>query len=166
MILLNNPQTVRNRPYVSKGVDGQEKPTHCGTKAADVLDKLWSRQTNANPLIILVHLQLLWLHNDYKFKVLPDLLPFGRKCVKCGHPRLNGSREITPDLVGSGIFDSVFRYNLRPEIDNDVISSLSIDCIGIDVQVKFGDSRSNGSRDIPGGDFVPNKRIWRRLPMP
>ena len=32
---------------------------------------------NANPLNILVHLQLLWLHNAYQFKVLLHLLPFG-----------------------------------------------------------------------------------------
>ena len=33
---------------------------------------------NANPLNILVHLQLLGLHNAYQFKVLLYRLPFGR----------------------------------------------------------------------------------------
>ena len=33
---------------------------------------------NANPLNILVQLQLLWFHNTYQFKVLLHLRPFGR----------------------------------------------------------------------------------------
>ena len=36
----------------------QEKPTNCGTKAADVLDKFVTRKRNANPLNIWVHLQM------------------------------------------------------------------------------------------------------------
>ena len=36
---------------------------------------LLADKLNANPLNILVHLQLLWLHNAYQFQVL---LPFGR----------------------------------------------------------------------------------------
>ena len=39
---------------------------------------------------------------------------------------------------------SVFPYNLRPEVDNDVISSMAIGNVGVDVSIKFGDSRSNG----------------------
>ena len=46
----------------------------------------------------------------------------------------------------------------RPEIDNDVISSLAVDNDGIDVPIKFGDSRSNGFRDIRGAYFVSNDR--------
>ena len=45
---------------------------------------------------------------------------------------------------------TVFRYNFRPEVDNDVIS-------GVVVCVKFGDSWSNGFRGIRGADFVANE---------
>ena len=44
----------------------------------------------------------------------------------------------------------LFRYNFRPEVYNDGIVSM-------DVLVKLGDSRSNGSRDIRGADFVSNE---------
>ena len=49
-----------------------------------------------------------------------------------------------------------------PEIDNDVISGLAVDNVGLDVSIKFGDSRSNGFRDIRGADFVSNKRMNER----
>ena len=45
----------------------------------------------------------------------------------------------------------------RPEVDNDVISGMTVDNVGMDVHVKFGDSRSNGFRDIRGADFVSNE---------
>ena len=51
------------------------------------------------------------------------------KFVKCGHPRLNRSREIPLEAVGSGIFDS-FCYNFQPEVDSDVISGVAIDFVG------------------------------------
>ena len=75
------------------------------------------------------------------------------KCVKFRDPRLNRSREIPSKAVRDGILDSVFRYNFRPEVENDVISSVAVDYVGMDGSVKFGDSRSNGFRDIRGGDF-------------
>ena len=50
-------------------------------------------------------------------------------------------------------------YNFRPEVDNDVISGVVVDNAGMDVHVKFGYSRSNGSRDIRGADFVSNEHI-------
>ena len=56
----------------------QEKPTNCGTKAGDVLATFLPKNFNANLLNILVHMQLLRLHNAYNFKVLLNLLPFGR----------------------------------------------------------------------------------------
>ena len=31
---------------------------------------------------------------------------------------------------------------------NDVISGVAVDHVGVDVHIKFGDSMSNGSRDI------------------
>ena len=37
----------------------QEKPTNCGTKAADVLANFEQANFNVNPLKSLVHLQLL-----------------------------------------------------------------------------------------------------------
>ena len=40
---------------------------------------------------------------------------------------------------------------------NNVISSVAEETIGMDVHVKFGDSRSNGSRDIRGVDCVMNE---------
>ena len=52
---------------------------------------------------------------------------------------------------------SLFRYNFRPEVGDDVISGLVVEHFGMDVTVKFGDSRSNGSRDIRGAGFVSNE---------
>ena len=49
------------------------------------------------------------------------------------------------------------------EVDNDVISGVAVDNVGVDVCGKFGDSRSNGFRDIRGVDFVSNERTGRSL---
>ena len=38
----------------------------------------------------------------------------------------------------------------RPEVDNDVISGVAVDNVGMDVPIKFCDSRSNGFLDIRG----------------
>ena len=51
-----------------------------------------------------------------------------------------------------------FRYNRRPEVDNVVISSVAIDYVSMDIRVKSGDSRSNGSGDIRGAAFVSYER--------
>ena len=56
----------------------KEELTNCGTKAADLLDHFLPANFNANPLNILAHLQQLWLHNAYQFKVLVHLSPFAR----------------------------------------------------------------------------------------
>ena len=64
------------------------------------------------------------------------------KHVKFNDPGLNRSRDILPEAVGGGIFDCFFRYNVRPEVDNDVISGVAVDHVGVDVRVKFCDSRS------------------------
>ena len=53
----------------------------------------------------------------------------------------------------------------RLEIDNDVISGVAVDNVGVDVHIKFGDSRSNGFRDIRGADFVSNKRTNIKWPI-
>ena len=44
----------------------------------------------------------------------------------------------------------LFRYNFRPEVDNYVVSGVAVDYDDVDVRLQFGDSRSNGSRDIRG----------------
>ena len=51
----------------------------------------------------------------------------------------------------------------RPEVDNDVISGVTVYNVGMDVPIKFGDSRSYGLRGIRGADFVSNERT---LPKP
>ena len=70
------------------------KVHNCRTKAADVLDKFLAGKHNANPLNILVHLQLLSLHSAYQFKVLFHLLPFGRNLnAEFGDPNFGGYGE-------------------------------------------------------------------------
>ena len=59
--------------------------------------------------------------------------------VKFGRPRLNHSREISPEAFGSGVFESFFLCNFRPEVASDVISGVAIDYVGLDAQVEFGD---------------------------
>ena len=85
-------------------------------------------------------------------------LMFHDTCVKFHDPCLNRSWEIPPEAVGGGILDS-FCYNFQLKVDTDVISGLAVDYVGMDVDVKFGDSRSNGSRDIRKTDFVSNEYI-------
>ena len=58
------------------------------------------------------------------------------KYAKFGDPCSNRSQEIPPEAVESGIFDSLFRYNFRREVDNDVVSGVAIDY----VHVQFGDT--------------------------
>ena len=69
--------------------------------------------------------------------------------MKWGHPRLK-PREIPPEAVERGILN-LFRYNFRPDVDNDVISSATVEYVSMDGYLKFGDSRSNGSRDFSRG---------------
>ena len=47
----------------------QEKPTSCGTKDADVPDKFLTGKHNANPLNILVHLQLPCAQRGMEFEL-------------------------------------------------------------------------------------------------
>ena len=49
---------------------------------------------------------------------------------------------------------TVFPYNFRPEGDNDVISGMTVDNVGMDDPIKFGDSRSNDFQDVRGDVFV------------
>ena len=57
------------------------------------------------------------------------------KCVKFCGPSLNCSREIPPEAIGGGIYDSFFRYNFRLEADNDVISDVAVDNVDVYVRV-------------------------------
>ena len=49
------------------------------------------------------------------------------KPVKFRDPRLNRFREIPPEAVGSGIFNSFFCDNVRLEVDSDVISGVAVE---------------------------------------
>ena len=80
--------------------------------------------------------------------IVPD------KRVKFRDPCPNRSRECPPETV---IFDS-FCDNVRLEADNDAISGVAVDFLGMDIHVKLGDSRSKGSRDIRWVHFVSNGR--------
>ena len=60
---------------------------------------------------------------------------WGRLFVKVHGPSSNRSREIPPEAVGGGSFDSCFRHNLRPDVDNDVLSGMAVDNFGMDVRV-------------------------------
>ena len=44
------------------------------------------------------------------------------------------------------------------EADNDVISGMAVYNVGMDVPIKFGDSRSNGFGYIRGADLVSDER--------
>ena len=70
--------------------------------------------------------------------VVPD------KVVKFRAAHLNRSREIPSEAVVGDIFNGFS----RPEVVVDVLSSVDVKRLGVDVRVKFGDSRSNSSRDI------------------
>ena len=76
--------------------------------------------------------------------------------VKFGDLRTNLSREIPPEAVRGGIF-YVFGCSFRPEVVHDIISGANVGRVGMDVPVKFGDSRSNRSRDIRLPYFAMNK---------
>ena len=57
-----------------------------------------------------------------------------------------------------------FRYNFLPEVDNDVVSGVAVEYVSVDVvPAKLGDSRSNGSWDIRGADFMSNELTYRSL---
>ena len=60
-------------------------------------------------------------------------------------------------------FSAVFSNfdKCRPEVAGDVVSGAVIDPVGLDVPAKFGDSRSNHSRDIPTAHFVMDERRGR-----
>ena len=47
-------------------------------------------------------------------------------------------------------------------MDNDVISGLAVDNVGMGDPVQYCDSRSNGFRDFRGADVVSNERTNER----
>ena len=51
-------------------------------------------------------------------------------------------------------FSTVFPYNFLLEVVNYVISGTAADNVGLGVPITFGDSRSNGFRDIRGAEYV------------
>ena len=51
-------------------------------------------------------------------------------------------------MPSEAAFSIVFHCSFRPEVDSDVISGIVVDPLGVKVPVKFGNSRSNRSRDI------------------
>ena len=81
------------------------------------------------------------------------------KHVKFRDPCLNRSREIPPEAVADGILRQFFHNNFRLEVVTDVLSGVAVDHVGVDILVKIGDSRSNGSRYIRKTAFVSNKHI-------
>ena len=82
--------------------------------------------------------------------------PILEKCVKFRYPSSNRSREIPPEAVGGGRFDSFFA--ITSDRNKDVISGVDVDNVGVDVSVKLSDSWLDGSRDIRGADFASNER--------
>ena len=71
----------------------------------------------------------------------------------------NHSRETLPEEAVGGVIFGPFSNvnNFRPAIYNDVISCVVVNQpMGVKVSVKFGDSRSNRSRDKRLPHFVKN----------
>ena len=79
---------------------------------------------------------------DILLPTVPD------KPVKFRDRHLNLSREIQPEAVGVGVSTIFFQDNFRPEVASDVVSDAVVEPTGMKVSLKFGDSRSNFSRDI------------------
>ena len=58
-------------------------------------------------------------------------------------------------------FRPIFHDNLWLEVVTDVISDVDVEYVGMDVPVKFGDSRSIRSQDIRATHFVMDRRRLR-----
>ena len=67
------------------------------------------------------------------------------KCIKFCDPSLNETKF--HPKPSEAVFATV-RCDFQPEVDIDVISNVAADYVGMDVCVKFCDSRSIGSQDI------------------
>ena len=66
--------------------------------------------------------------------------------------------EKFPQKLSESVKSTVFPYTFRLEVGNDVISGMAVANVGMDVPIKFSDSRSNSFRDIRRADFVSNER--------
>ena len=70
--------------------------------------------------------------------------------------------ELLDSLSGQTRFAHFVQYLVafcnRTEGASDVISGAAVDHVGVDVHVKFGDSRSSSSQDIRVADFALNDR--------
>ena len=51
-------------------------------------------------------------------------------------------------------FRQFFRDNFRPKVASGVTSGMAVEWVGMDVHMKFGDSRSKRSSDIRAAHFV------------
>ena len=67
------------------------------------------------------------------------------KRVKFHDPGLNHSKKFHPKL-SEAVYSTVFPYNFRLEVENDVTSGMAVHSVGMDVPIEFGDSCSNGFR--------------------
>ena len=64
------------------------------------------------------------------------------KHVQFHDPSLNRSREIPhPPKPSKAVFSTVFPYNFWLEADNNVMSGTAVEYVGMDVNIKFCDSR-------------------------
>ena len=84
-------------------------------------------------------------------------------CGKFCDPHLNHSEEIRPKAVRGGICGSFFHDNFRPEVASDVMFGVVVERTRMDVTGKFGDSRSNRSRDIRAARFVMDEQRWTQV---
>ena len=62
------------------------------------------------------------------------------KAANFGDAQLNRSRELRPKVVAGGIFAITVDHKY-----GEVISSVAVDLVKMDVRVKFGNSKSNRS---------------------
>ena len=68
-------------------------------------------------------------------------------------------------MPSEAAFSTVFPYTFRPEVGNDVMFGTAVDIVGIDVPIKFDDSRSKGFRYIRGAVFVSNEHCPKPIPI-
>ena len=61
---------------------------------------------------------------------------FSGEKIERNDTSLNRSPEIPPEAVPlEAVFSTGFHYNFRPEVNNDVISGIAVDNVGVDVSV-------------------------------
>ena len=61
---------------------------------------------------------------------------------------------------------TVFSYDFRAEVDNELISGMAVDNVGVDVPIKVGDSRSsNGFRDSRTNKRTNGRTLAKHMPI-